>query len=123
METKLFAIPRGFAEKWITALRSGDYEQGKSALKSENKYCCLGVACAINGFTELGKAQFIAPNNTFGITANNGTKDINKIIKSIPKLLIGNEKNHFVELVTDMNDNDKSFEEIADWIEQNVEFI
>lgn len=29
---------------WIAALRSGDYEQGQSCLRShDNKYCCLGV--------------------------------------------------------------------------------
>ncbi len=31
-------------EKWITALRSGRYMQGKSCLKrADNTYCCLGV--------------------------------------------------------------------------------
>lgn len=30
-------------EKWVKALRSGKYEQGKSYLKKDNKYCCLGV--------------------------------------------------------------------------------
>ena len=30
--------------KWIEALRSGKYEQGKGKLRSEdNKFCCLGV--------------------------------------------------------------------------------
>lgn len=32
-------------EKWIAALRSGNYEQGRSALRSGNQYCCLGVLC------------------------------------------------------------------------------
>ena len=35
---------------WLTALRSGDYEQGKGALievtgEGQRKYCCLGVLC------------------------------------------------------------------------------
>ncbi len=34
-------------EKWLEALRSGDYEQGKYCLSSEGKYCCLGVLCDI----------------------------------------------------------------------------
>jgi len=34
--------------KWLKALRSGKYEQGKYNLRdSENKYCCLGVLCDI----------------------------------------------------------------------------
>lgn len=35
-------------EKWITALRSGDYVQGFGTLKTiDNKHCCLGVLCDI----------------------------------------------------------------------------
>ncbi len=34
-------------QAWITALRSGDYKQGKGSLLTcglqDNKYCCLGV--------------------------------------------------------------------------------
>ncbi len=33
------------AKQWIAALRSGDYEQGKHALRIDNTFCCLGVAC------------------------------------------------------------------------------
>lgn len=34
--------------KWVEALRSGAYEQGFYALKTEGgKYCCLGVACEV----------------------------------------------------------------------------
>lgn len=34
-------------EKWLTALESGQYEQGLRYLCRNNKYCCLGVACDI----------------------------------------------------------------------------
>lgn len=40
-------------EEWVKALRSGDYQQGKSNLCREDQisgeceYCCLGVACDI----------------------------------------------------------------------------
>lgn len=32
-------------EKWVNALRSGEYEQGTEKLRSVNGYCCLGVLC------------------------------------------------------------------------------
>lgn len=32
-------------EKWINALRSGEYKQGREKLRSPNGYCCLGVLC------------------------------------------------------------------------------
>lgn len=39
------------AKKWVEALRSGDYEQGKRRLAVKNdgetKFCCLGVACEL----------------------------------------------------------------------------
>ena len=33
--------------RWIKALNSGKYKQGKHALRKNNKYCCLGVAAEI----------------------------------------------------------------------------
>lgn len=34
--------------KWVAALRSGEYKQGKGRLKNiNNEYCCLGVLCAL----------------------------------------------------------------------------
>ena len=35
-------------ERWLAALRSGDYKQGKDSLKTEaNTFCCLGVLCDV----------------------------------------------------------------------------
>lgn len=31
--------------KWVKALRSGKYKQGKGALKKNGNFCCLGVLC------------------------------------------------------------------------------
>lgn len=31
--------------KWVSALRSGDYTQGKNKLAHRGSYCCLGVLC------------------------------------------------------------------------------
>ena len=33
--------------KWVEALRSGKYKQGRGKLNSENGYCCLGVLCEV----------------------------------------------------------------------------
>lgn len=34
------------AEKWVAALESGKYVQGKGLLRdTDGKYCCLGVLC------------------------------------------------------------------------------
>jgi hypothetical protein len=43
-------------EKWLNALRSGEYKQGRYALKSINGFfCCLGVLC------DLYSKEFYAP--------------------------------------------------------------
>lgn len=36
-------------KKWVVALLSGEYEQGRSWLELNGRYCCLGVLCKING--------------------------------------------------------------------------
>ena len=35
------------AKKWVEALRSGKYSQGKGTLQNRAGYCCLGVACDV----------------------------------------------------------------------------
>lgn len=32
-------------QRWIEALRSGEYKQGTTYLRQDNSYCCLGVLC------------------------------------------------------------------------------
>lgn len=34
--------------KWVAALRSGEYEQGKHALRDAEQFCCLGVLCSLH---------------------------------------------------------------------------
>lgn len=34
-------------EKWLQAIESGDYPQGRQYLNKNNKFCCLGVACEL----------------------------------------------------------------------------
>ncbi len=37
-------MDRTLVDKWVEALRSGEYEQGNGVLRSVNdKFCCLGV--------------------------------------------------------------------------------
>ena len=40
--------------KWIKALISGKYRQGKNALKRGTRFCCLGVLCDIYLKTHRG---------------------------------------------------------------------
>lgn len=42
---------------WVTALRSGEYDQAKGSLRNSRGYCCLGVACDIYMKT-IGKGEW-----------------------------------------------------------------
>lgn len=108
---KKYQLPKEFAEKWVAALRSGEYKQGSFGLyrPSNCSYCCLGVACVLAGQS---------PENII-------RQWIDKPISGIPDELIGNGGNNdLVHDLSEMNDHDgKTFPEIADWIESNVEFV
>lgn len=43
--------------KWIRALRSGKYQQGSSALREGDRFCCLGVLCDIAEKEGVVKSQ------------------------------------------------------------------
>lgn len=91
--------------KWVEALRSGEYEQGRLKLNSHGRYCCLGVLCDVAGLkwlrcSELG---FIPAGD--------------HIHQHLVRFGIANESSDLV----DMNDNQgKTFAEIADYIEANL---
>lgn len=63
------------AEKWIRALRSGDYEQDTSTLHGyyrpdatkpgKDRFCCLGVACDLYQ-VEVGDLDRSMPSGTIG---------------------------------------------------------
>lgn len=99
-------------EKWLTALRSGEYKQGKQRLvvtNSDNqKYCCLGVLCDLYN-KETG-------NKTWGnnldlpdeVVKWSGVKDSN------PHITMGTES----VTIAWYNDNSGDFLQIADIIEK-----
>ena len=92
--------------KWLEALRSGDYKQGRNALKQDGCFCCLGVLCDIidpNGWNEYGH---------FDGDRNYLSSGVKETVGMTP---------WEVSQVADMNDCErKSFTEIADWIEKNL---
>lgn len=50
-------------KKWVYALMSGKYMQGKGQLRQRNQYCCLGVLCDIYK-ENTGKGEWVNPNST-----------------------------------------------------------
>lgn len=109
--------------KWIAALRSGNYNQGRYLLHSkENNYCCLGVLCDISLLGEWlycdnerdisGRCKFKSLTTSL-VSDNYPPKEVRE--------LVGLELNEQCELVA-MNDNEKcSFDDIANRIEEMIE--
>lgn len=97
-------------DKWVSALRSGEYAQGKMSLHSGNEFCCLGVAC------EIFKEELSIFVNKFP------RKDLysyNQQISFLPKEVnvhLGIAEETDVAFAH-MNDRGMTFAQIADFIE------
>jgi hypothetical protein len=95
---------------WIDALKSGRYAQCQNTLKDETGYCCLGVLGDVLLNPEYGKC------NAFTYYANFKQYDYKSFVALPAQVLSHNIQ----KTLMDMNDNGKSFEEIADYIQENV---
>lgn len=97
-----------FKAKWLEALRSGEYQQCQNQLKSDDGYCCIGVAAVIAGYgIDSTNDRIIRPGQNpldakgYSALEDFGLCDRTKCIH--------------------MNDTKgKSFLEIADFIEENL---
>lgn len=122
METKKYQLPKNFAIQWVNALRSGEYQQTQEILAKMNdgvcSYCCLGVAGKIR---HLDSRDLCKYGELAELSQNEDDYDDLTEIYGIPKALISGD---LKTVLIDLNDNKGlSFEAIADFIEQNVEFI
>jgi hypothetical protein len=128
---KEYTMPKEFFDKWIQALESGEYIQGNGKLISSNpsgpnRYCCLGVACAISGFesTHFNDAGYIQNHNGGGGGVSKELYESDQL----PDLVKGDwrstlDANTFPGQVAQMNDANVPFTEIALWIKTYVKPI
>lgn len=109
-----------FKTKVTTALRSGNYQQGRSMLYNarEDTYCCLGVVGAICG---------VPLREMNGIPMLDSLMEEGKRISTnydIPRQFTDRDAANGITPVgalVDLNDNQsKSFNQIADWIDINL---
>jgi hypothetical protein len=106
-------------KKWVDALRSGKYKQGRDGLhdRLNNTFCCLGVLCDVEGLESVHDpesrwARYIFDNHddrkSSVVTLHNSYRDKIHIMPSEVCKLV------------DMNDRGVPFHEIADYIEENL---
>lgn len=103
-------------QKWVTALRSGKYEQSKKGLRSDKGFCCLGVLCDLL----CGQYGSWEQRKNIGIGTLRYAMDgevampSERIQQDLDILFVADE-------LAAMNDDEgKSFAEIADYIEQKL---
>ena len=96
--------------KWLSALRSGKYEQGRQYLRTpENKFCCLGVLCDV-----------VDPSLWNRPTHDQNSWDYdNGAFAMLPTTLRTNLGVTPIaeQGLASMNDRGESFPDIATWIE------
>ena len=105
---------KALKKKWVAALRSGKYRQGRARLCTPAKhgghvkYCCLGVLC------EISKAEKIW-RDAYGYLGSDSYVFVpDRLAEEIDL-----QNNDQIDLAA-MNDDGKSFREIANWIEENL---
>lgn len=103
-------LPKKFKDKWLAALRSGEYKQGRQQLVNiklgNSTYCCLGVACSIVGISD-------------DVMGSNGEPgELKGYLGKIP-IVLRDRQYGIVKTLTAMNDTERlSFKKIANWIEE-----
>lgn len=88
-------------KKWIAALRSGKYKQGKGSLYNPERreYCCIGVLGRCADLRYLGDRGYLFAATEIAATGVSQT-----------------EQRHLASL----NDQGCTFKQIATWIEKNL---
>ena len=132
------------ALKLSKALKSGTYRQNRGGLKHGDKYCCLGVACEISRLGKFRKMgglymeqyrifkdgeDIFLPEKVkdyFGFYDIRGSRRDGSLIRFYDISYVKNdtkEKGKGYMSLTEANDDGVSFKEIADYIENNYEFL
>lgn len=104
--------------KWLEALRSGEYEQGRNALNENGNYCCLGVLCDVavkSGLAlEVGERGQITEYDGLTAYLPDRVKRWAALYDHNPRVPIG----PLGTSLANLNDQGKTFSEIADLIEE-----
>ena len=110
-------------QKWVDALRSGEYQQTQRYLRTDDGFCCLGVLCDL-----YGKENNVEWNL---VVAEDGDRDYYEFqykTGRIPLSVVewagvedGNPRvDDEIGTLANLNDKGSTFEQIADLIEEHL---
>ncbi len=98
--------------QWVAALRSGQYKQGVGYLHNQGCYCCLGVLA--DTYNPKGWTPIDGWDNGYQFCGQSSVLEY----YSLNEFGLSSE---YQDILIGFNDDTKyTFEQIADWIEQNV---
>lgn len=122
-------------QKWLNALRSGEYKQGTGCLRSGNEFCCLGVLTDIYS-KETGNGNW---NDSGGFTLQVGADPNSNCYKEYTEILpvfvrdwadldacdplveaYDRDGDEIEQQLSAINDEGRLFSEIADLIEEQL---
>lgn len=123
--SKRHILPLEMKKKWLEALKSEKFEQRKGYLCKDNKFCCLGVLCEIEGVEKCELPLYEGESDTaifYGkrmdsevITDEGLKKQIGSNGSFIGFLIRKDEIDH--HSLTSLNDSEEDFEEVCHVIE------
>lgn len=112
--------------EWVRALRSGEYEQGFSALRTNDEFCCLGVLCDLavkhGVIPQPSIISFSKENYCYG-EEQNASFLPNEVVKwaGLPDANPKIYSDEFAgEALSSFNDAEDTFDQIADLIEEQL---
>ncbi len=112
------------AQAWVAALRSGEYKQTKGNLKNNNKFCCLGVMCDLQGrewhVDEWMDGMRIKTYHVNGKSRDGSTERFNEFPPPAAMETVGLTRDQ-AGILADMNDSGATFKQIAKEIEGMLE--
>ena len=112
-------------EKWVAALRSGEYQQTTEVLHDDNGFCCLGVLTELYRQEHGGEWEKISDSSTI-------YKFVNKFYldgcetEILPWTVVhwsglNDQVPHLADnYISNLNDSGMSFAKIADLIEEQL---
>lgn len=129
MNTEMERMSPQWKQRWLEALRGGKYQQGHGGLRgyshtgkgrlpviNDAGYCCLGVLCDVVDPTKWAKDDVQIGGYSHGPSHNTSYWFPGSAVAEEAGL-----SENAMHVLAAMNDTQTlSFEQIADWIEQNL---
>lgn len=104
-------------EKWLKALRSNEYQQARGCLRvimndGKDTFCCLGVLCNEIDKNEWKKCQF----GDYPVIYDESYTRLGVKVRKLAEI----QDDEMFELIKMNDDEMLGFDQIADWIEENL---